>query len=141
MKIFIGGSISIHNLNCDVKERFNKFIAEQAEILVGDAYGIDSLVQMYLSDKNYSNVTIYASNGKARNNIGNWKIKAVNVGCNLYGRAFFTQKDIAMTNDCDCALMIWDGNSKGTFANIERLKERHKNCDVYVINNKERVIK
>ena len=42
------------------------------------------------------------------------------------GRAFHYVKDIQMANDCDQAIMIWDGKSKGTSENIRRIKEMKK---------------
>lgn len=36
-----------------------------------------------------------------------------------------------MSNDCDCAFMIWDGYSKGTLNNINRLSKLGKKVNVY----------
>lgn len=118
MKVFIGGSIGINYLEYAVKDELDKYMSGELEILVGDAYGIDSLVQRYLIEYGYDNVTVYASNGRARNNIGGWKIKAIEVPSGVFGRDFYTYKDIAMTADCDFALMIWNGKSQGTLNNI-----------------------
>ena len=43
-------------------------------------------------------------------------------------------KDQAMTKDCDYCLVIWNGRSKGSYANISRAKELKKGLKV-VINN------
>ena len=97
------------------------------KVLIGDAYGVDTLVQQMLKDKyDYPFVTVYASNGKARNNIGNWNVKAIDVPSGIYGREFYTYKDVAMSNDCDFGFMLWDGKSKGTLNNIERLLSMDK---------------
>ena len=130
MKVFIGGSISIKYLNQLVNEALNKFIVNGFEILVGDAYGVDSLVQKYCFDKGYKNVTIYTCNYQPRNNLGNFKTQRISAK-GLFGREFYTQKDIAMSNDCDYAFMIWDGYSKGTLNNINRLSKLGKKIDVY----------
>ncbi len=130
MKIFIGGSISIKYLDYKIQAELDKIIKSNAEILVGDAFGIDRLVQNYCYKKSYKNVTVYTSNRLPRNNVGNFKVKYIAV-TGLYGREFYTQKDIAMSNDCDCGIMIWNGKSKGTFANIQRLKDYGKGCKIY----------
>ena len=131
MKIFIGGSISIKQLDSKVKIKLDKLIKENAEILVGDAYGVDSLIQKYCLEKGYKNVTIYTCNYQPRNNWGNFKTKRIFPAQGVFGREFYTQKDIAMSYDCDCAFMIWDGYSKGTLNNIIRLSELNKTVDVY----------
>lgn len=130
-KIFIGGSIGIRYLDYAVKDELDKYMNGELEILVGDAYGIDSLVQRYLKEHDYDNVTVYASNGRARNNIGGWQVEKIEVPSGVFGRDFYTYKDVAMTNDCDSALMIWDGRSIGTLNNIMRLRSLHKRCIVY----------
>ena len=132
MKVFIGGSISVKYLDCAVTDELDKYMHGDLEILVGDAYGVDSLVQKYLKDNSYDNVTVYASNGHARNNINGWKVKAIEVPSYIHGREFYTQKDIAMTDDCDFAFMVWDGKSQGTLANIKRLLDYGKGVNVYL---------
>ena len=44
----------------------------------------------------------------------------------LSGRAFNYVKDVQMCEDCDRALMIWDGKSEGTRENIKRMLDRNK---------------
>lgn len=129
-KIFIGGSISIKALDENIITRLNGIINKDLTVLIGDAYGTDKEVQSYFASHKYKAVTVYACNNRARNNIGAWNINSVQVN-GLYGRELYTQKDIAMTNDCDIALMIWDGRSIGTLNNIKRLRSLHKRCIVY----------
>lgn len=109
------------------------------KVLIGDAYGVDTLVQQMLKDKyDYPFVTVYASNGKARNNIGNWNVKAIDVPSGIYGREFYTYKDVAMSNDCDFGLMFWDGKSQGTLNNIRRLIGLNKE-NIVCLNYKRKV--
>ncbi|MCX4376029.1 MAG: hypothetical protein OSJ61_07645 [Lachnospiraceae bacterium] len=131
MKIFIGGSISIKYLDYEIEDELDAIMQSELDILVGDAYGADSLVQKYCNKYGYKNVNVYASNGKARNNVGNWKVETVNASC-LTGREFYTQKDIEMSAICDYGFMIWDGKSQGTLANIKRLIMCGKGCKVYL---------
>ena len=136
MKVFIGCSISIKYLDYEVQDELDKIMQGELDILIGDAYGVDSLIQKYCYKNGYNNVKIYACNGKARNNIGSWSVEAINVSNNLSGRDFYTQKDIEMSAVCDYGFMIWDGKSKGTFANIKRLNMCGKGGKVYLSNKR-----
>lgn len=99
-------------------------------ILIGDANGIDSLVQKYLATNSYLNVNVYHSGNYIRNNIGNW-ITVTVPSQNLTGRALYTLKDKQMAKDADFGMMIWDGHSKGTKANIDEMSKLGKHF--YVI--------
>lgn len=128
MKIFISGSKSISMLPELAKTFIDQFIENGDEILVGDCYGIDAVVQKYLESKGFSNVTVYCSGVIPRNNFtSSAKIRScAEAAKGLSGNAFHYVKDIQMANDCDQALMIWDGESKGTAENIRRMKEMGK---------------
>lgn len=69
-KIFVGGSIVVRSLPFPIQKILDQKISEEASFLLGDAPGVDTLVQQYLNDKNYRKVTIYCMNN-SRNNIGN----------------------------------------------------------------------
>ena len=128
MRVFISGSKSISKLPEEVKSLLDTFIATDAEILVGDCYGIDAAVQMYLDSKGYSNVTIYCSGETPRNNFTTGaKVRScAEAAKGLTGSAIHYVKDIQMANDCDQAIMVWGGKSKGTSENIRRIKELKK---------------
>lgn len=85
----------------------------------------------------YANIFVYASNGKARNNIGHWNIKNITVPQNVYGFDFYKQKDIAMSKDADYGFMIWDGKSKGTLNNMVNLLNQEKFVLVYLNTSKQ----
>lgn len=59
------------------------------DVLVGDCYGVDASVQRFYSNLGYCNVTVFANNGKARNNIGNWNIRCVTVPSYFRGFDFY----------------------------------------------------
>ena len=128
MKVFISGSKSISALSDEVKSLLDTFIATDAEILVGDCYGVDAAVQKYLESKGYGNATIYCSGMTPRNNFApSAKIcSCAENAVGLTGSEFHYVKDIQMDNDCDQAIMVWDGKSKGTAENIRRMKEMGK---------------
>lgn len=128
MKLFVSGSKSISVLSDEVNAILDKYIAMGTEFLVGDCYGVDAAVQKYLDSKGYSNATIYCSGATPRNN---YAPSAKICSCaentvGLTGGAFHYAKDIQMAHDCDLAIMIWDGKSKGTSENIRRIKELKK---------------
>lgn len=128
MKLFISGSKSISALPEEVKSLLDEHIALGTEFLVGDCYGVDAAVQMYLDSKGYSNVIVYCSGETPRNNfVTGAKVRScAEAAKGLTGSAFQYVKDIQMAQDCDTALMIWDGKSKGTAENIRRVKEMGK---------------
>lgn len=128
MKVFISGSKSISALSEEVKSLLDEHIALGTEFLVGDCYGVDVAVQKYLEFRGYSNITIYCSGVTPRNNFApSAKVRSCTEAAKgLTGRAFQYVKDIQMAQDCDQALMVWDGKSKGTGDNIRRIKEMGK---------------
>ena len=133
MKIFLAGAKNITNLDLPIQSKIMSICRQHHDILVGDCYGVDSAVQKLCVDFGYPNVTVYASNGRARNNLGNWEVKNIPVEKTTRGFAFYRQKDIAMGLDADCGLMIWDGKSKGTLSNIVHLVTQHKFVLVYLV--------
>jgi adenine-specific DNA-methyltransferase len=128
MKIFISGSKSISKLPELAKAFIDQFIENGDEILIGDCYGVDAVVQKYLEAKEFNNTTIYCSGITPRNNfVSAAKIHSCTKAAkDLTSSEFQYVKDIQMANDCDQALMIWDGKSKGTTENLKRIKEMGK---------------
>ena len=128
MKLFISGSKSISVLFDEAKSILDEHIALGTEFLVGDCYGIDTAVQIYLASKGYNNVTIYCSGETPRNNfVTGAKVRScAEAAKGLTGSTFQYVKDIQMTQDCDQALMVWEGKTKGTAENIRRIKELKK---------------
>jgi len=127
-KLFVSGSKSISKLSDDAIRLLNDAIKKGMEILVGDCYGVDAAVQKYLEQQNYANVTVYCSGEKPRNYFltGARVQSCADLSKGLSGRAFNYVKDIQMCEDCDRALMIWDGKSEGTRENIKRMLDRNK---------------
>ena len=128
MRVFISGSKSISKLPEEAKSLLDEHIALGTEFLIGDCYGVDAAVQMYLDSKGYSNVSIYCSGETPRNNFvtGAKVCSCAEAAKGLTRSAFHYVKDIQMAQDCDTALMIWDGKSNGTGENIRRVKEMGK---------------
>ncbi len=133
MKIFVSGPRAVKSLDKCVEERLDNIIKNKFTLLVGDAIGADKLTQQYMYSNQYDNVIVYASRGKARNNIGDWEVKEIKVKRNIKGFDFYAVKDIKMAEDADYGLMIWNGKSKGTLNNIINLTRLNKKVSVYLI--------
>lgn len=126
MKVFISGSIKLKEIPLCAVKKIDSIINKEFEVLIGDAKGIDLLVQKYLTKQKYQNVTVYYAGTEIRNNVGNWRTKQILAKGNEKGRDLYTLKDIEMAIDSDYGLMIWDGESKGTLSNIQEMKNRNK---------------
>ena len=131
MKIFIAGPRAVTSLDRPFEERLHGIIEKNYSVLVGDAPGVDKAVQNYFSKLNYSNVTVYASNGRARTNVGEWSIISVPVSEKAVGFDYYAVKDKAMADSADYGFMLWNGESRGTLTNIVNLLLRGKEVLVY----------
>ena len=132
-KLFVSGSKSISTLSEDFISALKEVVAEGSEILVGDCYGVDSAVQKLLAEWGYSNVTVYCSGETPRNYfLKEGRIRScAEAAIGLKGRAYNYVKDIAMCNDCDNAMMFWNGISRGTLQNIRRVREAGKPMTIF----------
>lgn len=133
-KVFISGSISIKKLPKEVLKSIDKIISNNFEILVGDANGVDKLVQEYCLKKQYFYVTVYSIFGFPRNKESEkFGFKKIHVDYNIKKEIEKQkQKDKAMTEDSTYCLIIWDEKSKGSYLNILRAIELNKKAKVYL---------
>ncbi|MDD2481817.1 MAG: hypothetical protein PHC44_11065 [Lutispora sp.] len=131
MKVFIAGPRAISKLNKNIEERLYNIYSKNITVVVGDANGIDKAVQSYFYKLNYQNVNIYATQGKARCNIGNWIVENVKVESKIKGFDYYAAKDLRMAEVADYGFMIWNGKSKGTLNNIINLLKRNKKTLIY----------
>jgi hypothetical protein len=67
--------------------------------------------------------------------LGGWEERAVPVPKGLTGRDFFTAKDLAMAEEADYGLVLWDGKSIGSINNVLSLLKRGKTVVVYLSPN------
>lgn len=133
LKIFIAGPRAIKELDENIIIKLKNICEKNYDVLVGDADGIDSGIQKFLSQREYKNVIVFASKGIARNNYGDWKIENVQVDNNITGFDFYAQKDLEMARNADIGFMIWNGKSKGTFNNMINLLNLEKEVILYYI--------
>ena len=132
-KVFISGSISIKALPPCVRESIIKIISQNMEILVGDAAGIDTIVQNFCKSQGYYNVTVYSIYPEPRYIVDGFKSNFVLPRTeSKKERERQAEKDKAMTLDSGFSLIIWDGKSKGSYQNTLRAIESQKKIKLYL---------
>lgn len=135
--VFIAGSMNIKHLDRKVKERMANVVAQDYDVIVGDADGADAAIQEFLLESGATKATVYCSGSNPRNNVGHWHVHSVTTYHSPGSRAFFTAKDIEMAEAADYGLMIWDAKSTGTLSNVIELLTRDKNSLVFINKEKE----
>ena len=134
-KVFISGSRSFKQLPHSFKEDIICLAdSKKCKFLVGDCDGVDSLVQKLLYDIHYKDVTVYASGSVPRNFYGSiyWEKKLLYYPKIYDLRKYYEQKDIAMSIDCNTAIVLWDGKSRATKNNIDRIKSMGKEVFIFL---------
>lgn len=133
--VFVSGSISLKTLPEEVIKSFDKIISQNIHVYVGDADGIDTLTQNYFASKNYINVTVCTIKEHPRNLASNhFNIQQVNYDKSVKShREQQTFKDKFMTTHTEYSFIVWDGKSKGSFANIKRAFEQEKKLKIYYV--------
>ncbi len=135
-KVFIGGSRGVTRLNAEVRQRLDRIIDKGLYVLIGDANGADKAVQRYLSSRQYDKVEVFCVDGICRNNVGGWKTRVVPAPRTGKRFEYYAAKDVEMTSEGSVGLMLWDGESRGTLANIFRLVKQRKKVVVYILPQK-----
>jgi len=130
--VFVAGSRAVSKLNSQIRERLDNVIQQNLQVLIGDANGVDKAVQRYLAKSRYQNVVVYCMES-CRNNAGDWPTRNHSAAINAArDRHYYGIKDLAMSQDADCGLMLWDGISKGTLTNVLNLLNAHKKLLLYL---------
>ena len=132
MKVFISGSAKINTLNDTVERILSKTVTSGHEILIGDCNGVDSLIQSYYAQQNYSKVSVYHVGSRPRNCCAGFNAIQVPTENEASAYRYYQRKDIRMTELADVGFVIWDGTSKGTCANIDRLLKAHEAVAVHL---------
>lgn len=122
--VFISGSISIRHLPAAVLTRLLEIIDRRLPVLIGDARGVDTVVQRLLMDQCAPDVTVFTADSFPRNNIGDWAVRNIPGEGRAGTAGFHATKDRAMAAEAGAGLVIWDGRSRGSLANVHRLCER-----------------
>jgi len=130
--VFIAGSRALSKLNPQIRERLDNIMKQNLLVLVGDANGADKAVQRYLAKSQYQHVVVYCMES-CRNNLGGWPTRNHSVPNNApRDRHYYGLKDLTMSQDADCGLMLWDGISKGTLTNVFNLLNAGKKLLLYL---------
>ena len=112
-------------------QRLDNIINNNFTVLVGDASGVDLLVQKYLFAQSYNNVIVFCTGNRCRNNIGQWETRNVAADKRSKGFSFYVVKDLQMAKEATYGFMIWDAKSKGTLNNVLNLLRLEKKILVY----------
>ena len=119
--IFLGGIRRLDELPDKVTDWLDYFIDTGEHFIVGDRHGADLVFQNYLNVRRYTSVTVFCSGDKSRFNLGKWQEVHVTVEDGAYDEK---QKDDAMIESCDGALLVWNGQSTETASKIRELRCR-----------------
>lgn len=131
-RVFLGGSRKISRLNEPIRARLEEIVRRRMAVLIGDANGADRAMQRQLAAWQYPHVTVYFVGQAPRNNEGAWDTHRVETPARARGFDFYSAKDRVMAEAAECGLMLWDGESRGTLANVENLARAGKPVAVYV---------
>lgn len=91
-------------------------MAYGANIVVGDAEGIDEAVIDVANEMQYADITVYGAYGRLKRKAEHGKNIALN--------CTYPVRDISMAKVCTRCITFWDGTSHGTkitFGAVERL--------------------
>ena len=114
--VFVSGSRSIKSLPLLAIRSLEIIIAKGFTVLIGDCFGVDTLVQDYLAARKYRNVIVCHIGARPRNNRG---FQTHHVAGTRH-----SDKDAYMGQRANYGLAIWDGESPGTAKNIARVKTK-----------------
>ncbi len=126
----------------DVKIELNNMMKAGSKILVGDCFGADDMVQLYLAGNRYRNVEIYVTGKEVRHNrdTGNlgWKVHHIDGSQYEKGSTeWHAVKDIAMNKAATRGLaIILDNGAKATRKNIDRFINNDKPCYIYTLDSR-----
>lgn len=142
-RVFISGSSKTQTedspyyrkeLNKEIADVIDSFLAENADIIVGDAPGIDRQVQDYLNSKAYEKVSVYGP-GENLRYLANDKWSKNPIPAPEFeegSKEWLAKKDLAMEKASTEGLaIILDEGAAATRKNVERLIENNKDVKIY----------
>ena len=132
MTVVLGGSRNLNHVPAEVQLRLDAWIEADVNFVVGDASGVDTVFQRWLMEHGYTRVRVFSSAPEVRNNLGPWPVEHVDSGLKSRGSAMHAAKDREMTRIADEGLMLWDGESTGTLANVLDLAAQEKDAYLYL---------
>lgn len=149
-RVFISGTSKIHSktdgyyrkkLPKPVKKQIDQLRKKGATILVGDAPGVDTMVQKHLYKKGYKNVEVYASGPSVRTNLDSgkkigWNVNHVDTGSHQeMSKQWLAAKDKEMSKRATSGIaIILEEGSSATRRNVKRLLSAEKDVSVFQLN-------
>ena len=125
-RVFLSGSQTCTALPDEILSRLNCWMKGRVSFLIGDCKGADQLMQKYLHENGYEDVTVFVSGDEIRHNEGSWNVVHCPSSARPHSYEFYSAKDVRMAETADEAFMLWDGKSPGTRENIIRMRQRGK---------------
>lgn len=127
MKVFVFGSKIIQEIPEEFLDIIDNLCDNHHHFLVGDCSGVDAAVASYLVfNKGWSDrLTMYHVDECRNQQYGIHHKKKIEVPEGFTGNKYHI-KDNAMIEDCDYAIGLWDGKSKGSQRNINKLIRLNK---------------
>lgn len=130
MKVMIAGSHTIQEAADPVRAMISRLCGKNSSFLVGDHSGLDTVLQNYLLDMHTDRVTIYTSRARPHHNLGGWGIRRLRDDNPWIGMPRNLQNTLSMADAADGGIVLWDGQSMGSFYVMARLLAR--GCQVWV---------
>ena len=130
MNVFIGGSRAISKLNAVIRARLDDLMKRGCTIFIGDANVADRAVQQYFAKHQYPKVVVFCME-ECRNNIGHWPTRSIQPPTERKNFMYYAAKDLVMSKEAQCGVMLWDAKSKGTLQNMLNLVGSGKRTLVY----------
>ena len=130
--VFIAGSMNIRRLHPMFADRIATIVRKGMPIVVGDASGADASIQAELVNRSASDVTVFCTGDRPRNNLGDWPVHGVRSSARPGSRANYTAKDLEMAKRAVFGLMLWDAESVGTLNNVLELLSLGRKCVVFL---------
>jgi hypothetical protein len=132
MTVFVSGSMYGNMMESKPKLRraltaLHNAYGSALTVIVGDCRGMDTMAQRHCWATGIKTIVHY-SGRKPRNCINGMASQHVPTAPKLIGRDWHTAKDIYMTNHATHSIVVWNGHSTGSEANIYRglYTEGHK---------------
>lgn len=161
-KVMLFGSSTVFGVPQNIMTWLQEYTNQGVEFIVGDNKGADSAFHKALTSIGATNVTIYCMES-AKNNIYEHKTKVFNTYYDAdakevtivtsdnsiepfviegvekemdiqHTREWYEFKDRQMIKDCDMAIGLWDGDSKGPMHIAQLLNINNKPCYFFNIN-------
>lgn len=112
LKLVIAGSRGITDYTILCNAIAQSDFSDITEVVSGCARGVDTLGERWAKSANVP-------------------IKEFRADWGRFGRGAGKYRNSDMADYCDAAIILWDGESKGTLDMIDKMRRARKRCEVY----------